>query len=80
MAKLIYRADTEILGMWIMGLRAADLIQEASNAVNQHQGDDSSSPSTRTPPSRRLWTRSSSRSGPRWRTERGESARSKLFS
>ena len=36
MAKLIYRSDTqEILGMWIMGLHAADLIHEASNAVNQ---------------------------------------------
>ena len=36
MAKLIYRADTEeILGMWIMGLHAADLIHEASNAINQ---------------------------------------------
>jgi dihydrolipoamide dehydrogenase len=36
MAKLIYRPDTEeILGMWIMGLHAADLIHEASNAINQ---------------------------------------------
>tara|TARA_B100001142_G_scaffold183674_1_gene183051 strand:+ start:1421 stop:2776 length:1356 start_codon:yes stop_codon:yes gene_type:complete len=35
MAKLIYRSDTqEILGMWIMGLHAADLIHEASNAIN----------------------------------------------
>ena len=37
MAKLIYRPDTEeILGMWIMGLHAADLIHEASNAVNNN--------------------------------------------
>ena len=37
MAKLIYRADTEeILGMWIMGLHAADLIHEASNAINNN--------------------------------------------
>lgn len=36
MAKLIYRPDTEeILGMWIIGLHAADLIHEASNAINQ---------------------------------------------
>ena len=36
MAKLIYRKDTqEILGMWIMGLHAADLIHEASNAINR---------------------------------------------
>ena len=38
MAKLIYRPDTEeILGMWIMGLHAADLIHEASNAINMGQ-------------------------------------------
>ena len=34
MAKIIYRPDSgEILGMWIMGLHAADLIHEASNAI-----------------------------------------------
>jgi len=34
MAKAIYRKDTgEILGVWIIGLHAADLIHEASNAV-----------------------------------------------
>ena len=32
MAKAIYRKDTgEILGVWIIGLHAADLIHEASN-------------------------------------------------
>lgn len=35
MAKLIYNPKTnEILGMWIMGLHAADLIHEASNAIS----------------------------------------------
>ena len=35
MAKLIYNPATgEILGMWIFGLHAADLIHEASNAIN----------------------------------------------
>ena len=34
MAKMIYRKDSgEILGVHIMGLHAADLIHEASNAV-----------------------------------------------
>ena len=34
MAKAIYRKDTgEILGVWIFGLHAADLIHEASNAI-----------------------------------------------
>ena len=35
MAKLIYNPKTgEILGMWIFGLHAADLIHEASNAIS----------------------------------------------
>jgi dihydrolipoamide dehydrogenase len=35
MAKLIYNPATgEILGMWIFGLHAADLIHEASNAIS----------------------------------------------
>jgi len=35
MAKLIYNPKTgEILGMWIFGLHAADLIHEVSNAIN----------------------------------------------
>lgn len=34
MAKMIYRQDTgEILGVHIIGLHAADLIHEASNAI-----------------------------------------------
>lgn len=34
MAKILYRKDTgEILGVHIIGLHAADLIHEASNAV-----------------------------------------------
>lgn len=38
MAKAIYRKDTgEILGVWIIGLHAADLIHEASNAVATNQ-------------------------------------------
>ena len=38
MAKMIYRKDTgEILGVHIMGLHAADLIHEASNAVATKQ-------------------------------------------
>jgi dihydrolipoamide dehydrogenase len=38
MAKLIYRLDTgEILGVHIIGLHAADLIHEASNAVATKQ-------------------------------------------
>merc|ERR1711937_397318 len=38
MAKAIYRKDTgEILGVWIIGLHAADLIHEASNAVAMNQ-------------------------------------------
>lgn len=38
MAKLIYRNDTgEILGVHIIGLHAADLIHEASNAVATQQ-------------------------------------------
>ncbi len=38
MAKLIYRSDTgEILGVWIIGLHAADLIHEMSNAVATRQ-------------------------------------------
>lgn len=38
MAKLIYRKDTgEILGVHIIGLHAADLIHEASNAVATKQ-------------------------------------------
>ena len=38
MAKLIYRNDTgEILGVHIIGLHAADLIHEASNAVATSQ-------------------------------------------
>ena len=41
MAKIIYRKDTgDILGMWIMGLHAADLIHEASNAINAGQTVD----------------------------------------
>lgn len=36
LAKCIYREDTgEILGFWIIGLHAADLIHEASNAIAQ---------------------------------------------
>ena len=38
MAKMIYRKDTgEILGVHIIGLHAADLIHEASNAVATNQ-------------------------------------------
>lgn len=38
MAKMIYRPDTgEILGVHIMGLHAADLIHEASNAIATNQ-------------------------------------------
>ena len=38
MAKMIYRKDTgEILGVHIIGLHAADLIHEASNAVATKQ-------------------------------------------
>ncbi len=38
MAKAIYRKDTgEILGVWIIGLHAADMIHEASNAVANAQ-------------------------------------------
>ncbi len=34
MAKMLYRKDTgEILGVHIIGLHAADLIHEASNAI-----------------------------------------------
>ena len=37
-AKVIYREDTgEVLGVHIIGLHAADLIQEAANAIAQHQ-------------------------------------------
>jgi dihydrolipoamide dehydrogenase len=37
-AKIIYRADTgELLGAHIIGLHAADLIQEAANAIAQRQ-------------------------------------------
>eukprot|EP00746_Dinoflagellata_sp_MGD_P012553 gnl/MRDRNA2_/MRDRNA2_126811_c0_seq1.p1 gnl/MRDRNA2_/MRDRNA2_126811_c0~~gnl/MRDRNA2_/MRDRNA2_126811_c0_seq1.p1 ORF type:complete len:635 (-),score=164.80 gnl/MRDRNA2_/MRDRNA2_126811_c0_seq1:86-1990(-) len=39
MAKCIYRKDTgEILGFWIIGIHAADLIHEASNAIAQGLG------------------------------------------
>jgi dihydrolipoamide dehydrogenase len=38
MAKIIYRQDTgELLGVHILGLHAADLIQEAANAIAQRQ-------------------------------------------
>ena len=38
MAKMIYRKDSgEILGVHILGLHAADLIHEASNAVATKQ-------------------------------------------
>ena len=38
MAKMIYRKDSgEILGVHILGLHAADLIHEASNAVATRQ-------------------------------------------
>lgn len=38
MAKVIYRQDTgEVLGVHIFGLHAADLIQEAANAIAQKQ-------------------------------------------
>jgi len=38
MAKIIYRKDTgEILGVHIIGLHAADLIHEASNALATKQ-------------------------------------------
>ena len=37
-AKLIYRSDTgEVLGAHIIGLHAADLIQEAANAIANRQ-------------------------------------------
>ena len=37
-AKIVYRADTgELLGAHIIGLHAADLIQEAANAIAQRQ-------------------------------------------
>ncbi|GFH15783.1 dihydrolipoamide dehydrogenase plastid [Haematococcus lacustris] len=39
MAKMLYRKDTgEILGVHIIGLHAADLIHEASNAIATGQG------------------------------------------
>lgn len=38
MAKLLYRKDSgEILGVHIIGLHAADLIHEASNAIATRQ-------------------------------------------
>jgi dihydrolipoamide dehydrogenase len=38
MAKMVYRKDSgEILGVHILGLHAADLIHEASNAVATQQ-------------------------------------------
>jgi dihydrolipoamide dehydrogenase len=38
LAKVVYRQDTgEILGVHIIGLHAADLIQEAANAIAQNQ-------------------------------------------
>jgi dihydrolipoamide dehydrogenase len=38
MAKLIYRTDTgEMMGVHIIGLHAADLIHEASNAIATNQ-------------------------------------------
>ena len=38
MAKMLYRKDTgEILGVHIIGLHAADLIHEASNAIATKQ-------------------------------------------
>ena len=38
MAKIIYRQDTgELLGVHILGIHAADLIQEAANAIAQRQ-------------------------------------------
>lgn len=38
MAKMMYRKDTgEILGVHIIGLHAADLIHEASNAIATKQ-------------------------------------------
>lgn len=38
MAKMLYRKDTgEILGVHIIGLHAADLIHEASNAIATNQ-------------------------------------------
>lgn len=38
MAKVVYREDTgEVLGVHIIGLHAADLIQEAANAIAQRQ-------------------------------------------
>lgn len=37
-AKVVYRKDTgEVLGVHIFGLHASDLIQEAANAIAQHQ-------------------------------------------
>lgn len=46
MAKLVYRNDTgEILGVHIIGLHAADLIHEASNAVATQQTVQVSKPS-----------------------------------
>ena len=37
-AKVIYRPDTgELLGVHIIGIHASDLIQEAANAIAQHQ-------------------------------------------
>jgi dihydrolipoamide dehydrogenase len=39
LAKVIYRQDTgEVLGVHILGLHAADLIQEAANAIAYRQG------------------------------------------
>lgn len=38
MAKVVYRKDTgEVLGVHIIGIHASDLIQEAANAIAQHQ-------------------------------------------
>ncbi len=37
-AKVVYRKDNgELLGVHIMGIHASDLIQEAANAIAQHQ-------------------------------------------
>ncbi len=54
MAKLLYRKDTgEILGVHIIGLHAADLIHEASNAIATKQRVQVRARVIRAPDSRR---------------------------
>ena len=48
MAKMVYRKDSgEILGVHILGLHAADLIHEASNAVATQQRVQARGPALR---------------------------------